>query len=164
VTHRDRQLLWLRHAALVLLSIIMLTPFYWVLKTAITGENIFAYPPSLWPVRPHLFNFVDVWYLIPFPRYLLNSTIVSLMAVVGNLVLNALAGYALTLPFIGRRSVIVLLLSCTLIPFQATIIPAYLITAHLGLLNSWLGWRCRCSPPSSVSSSSRRASMRCRAR
>ena len=94
---------------------------------------------ALLPVAPHLFNFVDVWYLIPFPRYLLNSVVVSLIAVGGNLVLNALAGYALTLPFAGRSSVIVPLLSCTLIPFQATIIPAYLITAHLGLLNSWLG-------------------------
>jgi len=139
MTRRDRLLLWPRHAALIAISAVMLAPFYWVLKTAITGENIYAYPPHLVPVRPHLFNFVDVWYLIPFPSYLLNSIIVSLIAVAGNLVLNAIAGYALTLPFAGRRSVIVLLLSCTLIPFQATIIPAYLITAHLGLLNSYLG-------------------------
>ncbi|WP_158922481.1 carbohydrate ABC transporter permease [Acidisphaera sp. S103] len=131
--------LWWRHAALIVISIIMLAPFYWLLKTAITSENIYEYPPHLLPVRPQLFNFVDVWYLIPFPRYLFNSIVVSLIAVAGNLVLNAMAGFALTLPFVGRRSVIVLLLSCTLIPFQATIIPAYLITAHLGLLDSYLG-------------------------
>src|SRR4029450_1188771 len=35
--------------------------------------------------------------------------------------------------------VILLLLSCMLIPFQATIIPAYLITKVLGLLNSHVG-------------------------
>jgi len=57
----------------------------------------------------------------------------------GNIVLNALAAYALTRAFPGRRWVVLLLLSCMLIPFQATIIPAYLITARLGLLNSWLG-------------------------
>jgi ABC-type glycerol-3-phosphate transport system permease component len=139
VTRRQAILLWLRHAVLIVISIAMLTPFYWVLKTSLTGENIYAYPPSLIPVKPHLYNYVDVWYLIPFPRYLLNSIIVSLIAVGGNLVLNAIAGYALTLPFPGRRAVLVLLLSCTLIPFQATIIPAYLITAKLGLLNSYLG-------------------------
>ena len=139
MTQRACLLLALRHAALVTISFLMLTPFYWVLKTALTGENIYAYPPSLIPVRPHLLNFVDVWYLIPFPRYLLNSVIVSALAVAGNLVLNAIAGYALTLPFRGRRAVLVLLLSCTLVPFQATIIPAYLITARLGLLNSYLG-------------------------
>lgn len=130
---------WLRHAALVLISAAMLTPFYWVVKTSLTGENIYAYPPHFLPQDPHLFNYVDVWYLIPFPRYLLNSVIVATMAVLGNIVLNALAGYALTLPFLGRRAVVLLLLSCMLIPFQATIIPAYLITARLGLLNSYLG-------------------------
>jgi len=139
VTRRERLFLWLRHGALGAISIVMLTPFYWVVKTSLTGENIYAYPPSLLPVEPHLFNYVDVWYLIPFPRYLFNSIVVSLIAVAGNLVLNAIAGYALTLPFPGRRAMLVLLLSCTLVPFQATIIPAYLITARLGLLNSYIG-------------------------
>lgn len=134
-----RRFPWLRHAVLLLVSAVMLLPFYWVIKTAITNENIYAYPPRLLPQDPHLFNFVDVWYLIPFPRYLLNSIIVSAMVVVGNVVLNALAAYALTKQFAARRLVIVALLSCTLIPFQATIIPAYLITAKIGLLNTYLG-------------------------
>jgi ABC-type glycerol-3-phosphate transport system permease component len=129
----------LRHAVLVAVSAMMLIPFYWVLKTAVTNENIYAYPPRLLPENPHLFNFVDVWYLIPFPRYLANSLIVSGLVVAGNVVFNAMAGYALTRHFPGKRAVLALFLSCMLIPFQATIIPAYLITAQLGLLNSYLG-------------------------
>src|SRR5258706_13959999 len=117
----------------------MLVPFYWVIKTAITNENIYAYPPGLLPKAPHLFNFVDVWYLIPFPRYFLNSIIVSTLAVAGNVVFNAMAGYALTQKFPGRKVVLALFLSCMLIPFQATIIPAYLITAKLNLLNNYFG-------------------------
>jgi len=128
-----------RHAALVAVSAVMLVPFYWVIKTAVTNENIYAYPPRLLPENPHLFNFVDVWYLIPFPRYLANSLIVSALVVAGNVVCNAMAGYALTRNFPGRQGVLLLLLSCMLIPFQATIIPAYLITAKLGLLNSYVG-------------------------
>ena len=130
---------WARHAVLLAVSAIMLLPFYWVLKTAITNENIYAFPPHLLPVNPHPYNFVDVWYLIPFPRYLLNSVIVSLLAVIGNVVLNAMAAYALTQNFRAKKLVVLLLLSCMLIPFQATIIPAYLITARIGLLNSYLG-------------------------
>jgi ABC-type glycerol-3-phosphate transport system permease component len=129
----------LRHAVLVAVSAMMLIPFYWVLKTAVTDENIYAYPPRVLPENPHLFNFVDVWYLIPFPRYLLNSLIVSALVVAGNVVFNAMAGYALTKHFPGKRAVLALFLSCMLIPFQATIIPAYLITAQLGLLNSYVG-------------------------
>ena len=131
--------LGLRHLTLILISFAMLVPFYWVIKTSITNDNIYAYPPGLLPHNPHLFNFVDVWYLIPFPRYLANSIIVSAIAVIGNVVFNAMAAYALTRPFPGRRAVLALFLSCMLIPFQATIIPAYLITARLGLLNTYFG-------------------------
>ncbi|MCB2040599.1 MAG: carbohydrate ABC transporter permease [Rhodoferax sp.] len=136
-----KQAAWLglRHLTLMVIAFLMLVPFYWVIKTAITNENIYAYPPNLLPQSPHLFNFVDVWYLIPFPRYLLNSIVVSTIAVVGNVVFNAMAGYALTRQFAGRNAVLALFLSCMLIPFQATIIPAYLITAKLNLLNTYFG-------------------------
>ncbi len=130
---------WPRHAIMVVVSCLMLVPFYWVLKTSLTGENIYAYPPHIVPVDPHLFHYVDVWYLIPFPRYLLNSVIVTTMAICGNLLFNTVAGYALTKQFPGRRWVVLLFLSCMLIPFQATIIPAYLITSWLGVLNTYLG-------------------------
>ena len=117
----------------------MLVPFYWVVKTAITEREHLRLSAHLLPQDPHPYNFVDVWYLIPFPRYLLNSAIVSALAVAGNLVFNAMAAYALTRSFAGKRWVLLLLLSCMLIPFQATIIPAYLVTARLGLLNTYLG-------------------------
>ncbi len=120
---------WPRHAIMIVVSAAMLVPFYWVLKTALTGENIYAYPPRILPENPHLYNFIDVWYLIPFPRYVLNSVIVTVMAIAGNLVLNALAGYALTKTFPGKRWIVLLFLSCMLIPFQATIICIFIFKA-----------------------------------
>lgn len=130
---------WPIHLALLMVSAAMLTPLYWVLRTSITGDNIFAYPPAIWPRDVHLYYYVDVWYYVPFVRFLVNSAVVSLIVVVGNVVFNAMAGYALTLNFRGKRGVVLLLLSCMMIPFQATIIPAYLITKELRLLNSHLG-------------------------
>jgi len=130
---------WPIHLALLAISFAMLVPFYWVLKTSLTGENIFVYPPKLLPVDPQPFYYVDVWYLIPFARYLFNSVIVSLLAIVANVVFNAMAAYALTKNFRGRGITLMLLLSCMMIPFQTTIVPAYLITGKLGLLNSYLG-------------------------
>ena len=67
------------------------------------------------------------------------SVIVSIVVVVANVVLNAMAGYALTRDFPGKAATILLFLSCMMIPFQVTIIPAYLITSKLGLLNSYAG-------------------------
>ena len=59
------------------------------------------------------------------------------MVVAANLVFNALAGYALTRDFPRQGGGLLLFLSCMMIPFQATIIPAYLITVRLGLLNTY---------------------------
>ncbi len=130
---------WVIHLGLGIICAAMMVPFYWVLKTSLTGENIFAYPPALLPENPHLFYYVDVWYSIPFFRYLVNSVIVSIIVVVANVVLNAMAGFALTREFMGKGAIIMLFLSCMMIPFQVTIIPAYLITKEIGLLNSHLG-------------------------
>ena len=130
---------WPIHLALIAISAIMLMPLYWVAKTSVAGENIFAYPPAILPRDPHPFFFIDVWYAIPFARYFLNSVIVVSIVIVLNLVFNAMAGYALTKAFRGKGAILIVLLSCMMIPFQATIIPAYLITAELGLLNSYLG-------------------------
>lgn len=136
VRHHAR---WPVHAGLLAISVLMLIPFYWVLKTSLTGENIFSYPPSLLPVDPNLYYYVDVWYFIPFARYLLNSVVVSALVIVANVVFNAMAAYALTKRFRGRSLIMTALLSCMMIPFQTTIVPAYLITGKLGLLNSYLG-------------------------
>ena len=130
---------WPIHLALIATCFAMLVPFYWVLKTSISGENIFSYPPSIIPRHPNPFYYVDVWYAIPFARFFLNSVIVSVMTVIANVVLNAMAGYSLTQGFRGKTVVLMLFLSCMMIPFQTTIIPAYLITGKLGLLDSYLG-------------------------
>jgi len=130
---------WPIHLALIGVSFVMLIPFYWVLKTSVTGENIFAYPPSILPKAPHPFYYVDVWYYIPFARYFLNSVVVSALAVVANVIFNAMAGYSLTRDFRAKPFVLLLFLSCMMVPFQATIIPAYLITGKLGLLDSYWG-------------------------
>ena len=94
---------WPIHLALCLACFVMLVPFYWVFKTSITGENIFAYPPSLLPQNPQPFFYVDAWYAIPFPWFFLNSVIVAATVIVANLLFNAAAGYALTKSF-GRRA------------------------------------------------------------
>ncbi|MFQ5971317.1 MAG: carbohydrate ABC transporter permease [Alphaproteobacteria bacterium] len=130
---------WPIHLTLIGVCFVMLVPFYWVIKTSLTGENLFNYPPAVLPQDPNPYYFVDAWYFIPFARFFLNSVIVAGMTIIANLVLNAMAGYALTRHFVGKRLIILILLSSMMIPFHATIIPAYLVTRELGLLNTHLG-------------------------
>ena len=127
------------HLLLIIVSILILTPIYWVFKTSVSGENLFAYPPSIIPADPNLFYYVEAWYTVDFVRLFSNSFVIATLVVVANLFLNAMAGYALTKQFPGKGLVLSFLLMSMMIPFHATIIPAYLLTAKLGLLDSKLG-------------------------
>ena len=94
---------WPIHLTLIVVCAVMLTPFYWVLKTSISGENIFAYPPTLLPKSPHLFYYVDVWYFIPFARYFLNSAVVSAVVVAASVTFNATPPASVNLKAFDKR-------------------------------------------------------------
>jgi len=136
---KERILRILMQLLLLAVAVMILLPLYWVLKTSLTGENLFNYPPSLVPRDMHVFYFVDVFYWIPFARFALNSVIVSVIVVVTNILFNSMAAMALTYEFNFKPLVIGLYLSSMMIPFQTAIIPAFLLTRELGLLNSHVG-------------------------
>lgn len=127
------------HLFLLPFTLLMVIPLYWVFKTSLTGEILYTYPPSLIPKNPNLFYYIDVYYWIPFLRYFGNSLLVSAIVVVANIVINSMAGFSLRHSFPGKRVVILIFLSCMLIPFQTTIIPAFLITKRFGLIDTHFG-------------------------
>lgn len=124
-----------------LLGLVFFFPFYWLLKVAASWPptNLYSGQPSLGIENPSYYNFVEVFFAIPFPQFLLNSLIIVSLAIVGNLIFNSLAAYALTMDFHGKRGVQLILITAMMIPFQTTIIPAFLVTQELGLVNTHLG-------------------------
>lgn len=116
-------------------------PFYWLLKVALTwpAQSLYGGDPSLALESVGLYNFIRVYYEIPFPEYLTNSIIITGLAVVGSLITNSLAAYSLTQDFYGKRAVMGFLVAALMIPYYVTVIPAFLVTKELGLLNTHLG-------------------------
>lgn len=125
----------------LVLSIAFFFPFYWLFKVAVTWpvQSLYGGNPSLALDSPELYNFVRVFYEIPFTRYLVNSFTITGLAVFGSLVTNSLAAYSLTKDFVGKRWVMGFLIAALMIPYYVTIIPAFLVTKELGLLNTHLG-------------------------
>jgi putative chitobiose transport system permease protein len=124
---------------LVLLALMMLLPLIWLLSTSLKGptENIFASPPSLVPSQPSLQAYQRLFAANPMVTYLLNSIIVSSLAVLANLLFCSLAAYPLArLRFAGRGLVLALVVATILIPFQVVMIPLYLLMVQIGLRNS----------------------------
>jgi multiple sugar transport system permease protein len=127
-----------RHLALLPLSLVMLLPLAWMLITSIEMlPETRHFPPHLIPSGIHWRNYPDALNAAPFGRFFLNSSIVTLASVAGNLLFCSLAGYAFArLRFFGRDVLFVALLATLMVPFQVTMIPTFLIVHDLGLVNS----------------------------
>jgi len=123
------------------LGILFVFPFYWLLKVALTwpAASLYGGTPSLAIQNPSVYNFVRVWYSIPFVDYLATSLIVTSIAVVSQLLFCSLAAYGLSMDFYGKRYVWAYIIAAMMIPFQTIFLPDYLVTQQLGLVNSYEG-------------------------
>jgi putative chitobiose transport system permease protein len=124
---------------LLLLALAMLVPLLWLVSTSLKGpaENIFTSPPALLPSHPSFEAYGRLFRDNPMLTYLLNSTIVSGLAVIANLVFCSLAAYPLArMRFAGRGLVLALVVATILIPFQVVMIPLYLLMVQVGLRNT----------------------------
>lgn len=127
------------HAILIFISLLSIFPFIWLISTSLKGnaENIFAYPPQLIPTDFTLTNYTGVWHRVNFIRYFINSMIVAIGTVILNLILSSMAGYPLArMEFKGKKVSFFAVLATIMIPFQAIMLPVYLITLKLHLVDS----------------------------
>lgn len=127
------------HAVLILTSLLSIFPFIWLISTSFKGasENIFAYPPTIIPADFTFENYVGVWDKVDFIGYFINSMIVAGGTVLLNLILSAMAGYPLArMEFKGKKIAFFSILATIMIPFQAIMLPVYLITLKLNLVDS----------------------------
>ncbi|MBD1823078.1 carbohydrate ABC transporter permease [Cyanobacteria bacterium FACHB-DQ100] len=132
----------LTYSLLSAIAVLMLIPLVWLVSTSFKSptEDLFQFPPQFIPQQPTLENFVTVWQSNPFGRYLFNSTLVSALTVVLNLIFCSLAAYPLArLSFAGREIIFSAIVSTILIPFQIVMIPLYVLAVQLGLRNSYIG-------------------------
>jgi multiple sugar transport system permease protein len=120
---------------LTLLALPMLFPLWWLVSSSFKGlDEIFAYPPRLFPDEITLDNYARVFELQPFARQLLNSVYIALVNVAGTLVVSSMAGYAFArIRFPGRNILFVLMLSALLMPLEVLLVPLY-------ALMGWLDW------------------------
>lgn len=127
------------HAVLIFVSLLSIFPFIWLISTSLKGnsENIFAYPPQIIPSDFTFQNYIGVWKRVNFIAYFINSMVVAGATVFLNLLLSALAAYPLArMQFTGKKFAFFAVLSTIMVPFQAIMLPVYLITLKLNLVDS----------------------------
>jgi putative chitobiose transport system permease protein len=127
---------------LCLIAVVTIAPLLWLVSTAFKSpdENIFRFPPQLIPARPTFNNFIKVWQNNPFHLYLLNSALVAGVTVGLNLLFCSLAAFPLArYDFKGKAVFFWVIVGTSMIPFQITMIPLYILAVQLNLKNTYAG-------------------------
>jgi multiple sugar transport system permease protein len=126
------------HLILIPIALAMLIPMVWMLVTSVqTLNETRHFPPVLLPHTVRLRNYTDVLRQAPFARWFVNTLIVTVVSVAGNLLFCSLAGYAFArIKFFGREIVFLVILATLMIPFQVVMIPTFIIVKDLGMINT----------------------------
>jgi multiple sugar transport system permease protein len=135
---RWRAQVWLTFLICVALAIILMTPFAWLVRSSLMDAGqIFEFPPA-WIPHPFVWsNYPDALTAVPFGIYLLNTLTILIPSVVGTVASTTLAAYSFSrLTWPGRDLVFGLLLLTFMLPFVATLIPAFLLWTSLHLVNT----------------------------
>lgn len=131
-------------------SIVFMLPFMWMLTTSLKpAKEVFTFPPQFLPSTFEWSNYVDGWFSLPFTTFLINTTIITVANVIGNLISCALPAYAFArLQARGRNVMFILMLATMMIPAEVTLVPTFLLFSKIGFVNTfwplilpaWLGY------------------------
>ena len=125
---------------LILISIAMLFPFFWMVRSAfMTNREIMTTPIQWLPSHYDLENFKKAFERAPFGKYFINSAIIVLINMVGCILSSSIIAFGFSrLRFPGRKLWFALLLSTMMIPQTVLMIPQFLIWQSVGAYNTFI--------------------------
>lgn len=134
---------WAWHLPLLLASVTFLLPLAFMIATALAEPGEALQPtesisamvvPQSWRWE----NFIEVWRIVPFLRYYVNSLFVAGAITVGQVFTSACAAYAFSrLQWPGRDRLFLAYLATMMVPGAVTMIPNFVV---MRMLPEWLDW------------------------
>jgi multiple sugar transport system permease protein len=127
------------YAALLVAVTATMLPFVWmVLSSLKTQGEILRNPTGFLPAHPDWGNY-ERWFTdFHIQKFFVNSLIVAVATVAGNLVFCSMVAYALAkLEFPGKRIVFLLVMITLMVPGVVTFVPLFVLISKLGLVNTY---------------------------
>lgn len=130
----------LLYAFLILGSTVCLIPLLWLLRSSLMStEDMFKLPLILFPRELRFQNYIDVFIMVPFARFYLNSILVVSINILGALFSNLMIAYGLArVDFKGRKLMFSLSIGTLMLPQYVQLIPQFLEWNWLGGINTLL--------------------------
>ncbi len=131
------------YITLITVGFIFIFPFIWmVLSSFKLNKDVLSIPIKLFPPTWNFKSYYNAFHYsdYDFLRYFLNSFIVAIFAVLLCLFLSTTAGYGFAkYKFKGNNLLFTIVLSTIMIPFQAIIVPLFILVRNIWMQNSYLG-------------------------
>ena len=124
-------------------AFISLIPFVWMISTSLMtlGE---ALGTAFFPSSLNFQNYTEAWRRAQFSQYFINSILITLITLSGEVTFSVFAAYAFArMEFPGRDLIFSIMLSTIMIPAMVLIIPNFLTVTWLGRIgpipwiNNW---------------------------
>ena len=130
----------LLYVVLIIVAITMLFPFLWMLSSSLKlDREIFAFPIQWIPENPVWSNYVDIWTRIPLATFIKNTAKITLIVTFLQLLTSSFAAYAFSkLHFRGRDLLFLAYVATIAIPWQAYMVPQFVMMREFGLNNTHL--------------------------
>ncbi len=130
------------HGLIILFGLLMIYPLMWMLSSSFKPATEIFSTTSLIPVQFTLENYAQGWKGIsgyPFTVFLMNSGLLVLMVIIGNVFSCSVTAYAFSkVTFPLRNLWFTLMLSTLMLPIHVRLIPQYIIYNRLGWVNTFI--------------------------
>jgi len=131
----------LLHILIIGFGLLMLYPILWLFASSLKPSYLIFTDTGLWPREVTLENYIQGWKgvaRVPFGRFMVNSMLVSLLAVAGNVVACSLAAYAFArINFLFKGVLFGLMLVTIMLPYHVTVIPQYMLFRNFDWIDSY---------------------------
>jgi multiple sugar transport system permease protein len=128
------------YVVLCALGAVFAIPLLWMFSVSLHDlAGVFAEPFKWIPEQLHWRNYIDAVSLLPFGRYLLNTTVITAFVLIGSVFSSSLVAYGFSrLRFRGRDKLFTVCIATMMLPAQVTMIPLYVMFAEVGWVDTFL--------------------------
>lgn len=127
------------YTVIIVLGLMFILPFLYTLYTSMVtmqdANKIVGF--THWTFDNYKTFFTNDAYNVP--KWFLNTIIMTGIVIIGNLIINPMAAFALAkLDFYGKKIIYWIVIATMMVPYHMVLIPVYVNMANLGWLNSFL--------------------------
>ncbi|MGZ2460268.1 carbohydrate ABC transporter permease [Rhizobium anhuiense] len=134
----------LLYAIVITVTVVMLMPFAWMLSASLKlSRDVFAFPIEWIPAEPQWQNYVDIWTKIPLALFIYNTSKLTIIVTLLQLLTSSFAAYAFAkLNYPYKNTLFLGYIATIAMPWQVYMVPQFLLMREFGLNNTHLALIC----------------------